>query len=77
MNSPVNFIYITDDEHLAISDDKMLDYTQRIMNYASKSLLGLIGTFDASSESNCKQILSSRYDDIVGKVQQHIDTPVP
>lgn len=40
----------------------MSDYTQRIMNYASKSLLGLIGTFDASSESNCKQILSSRYD---------------
>ena len=41
----------------------MSDYTQRIMNYASKSLLGLIGTFDASSESNCKQILSSRYDE--------------
>lgn len=77
MNSPVNFIYITDDENIAISDDKMSDYTQRIMNYASKSLLGLIGTFDASSESNCKQILSSRYDDIVGKVQQHIDTLVP
>lgn len=55
----------------------MSDYTQRIMNYASKSLLGLIGTFDASSESNCKQILSSRYDDIVDKVQQHIDTLVP
>ena len=77
LNSPVNFIYITDDENIAISDDKMSDYTQRIMNYASKSLLGLIGTFDASSESNCKQILSSRYDDIVGKVQQHIDTLVP
>lgn len=77
LNSPVNFIYITDDENRAISDDKMPDYTQRIMNYASKSLLGLIGTFDASSESNCKQILSSRYDDIVGKVQQHIDTLVP
>lgn len=77
LNSPVNFIYITDEENIAISDDKMSDYTQRIMNYASRSLLGLIGTFDASSESNCKQILSSRYDDIVGKVQQHIDTLVP
>lgn len=77
LNSPVNFIYITDEENIAISDDKVSDYTQRIMNYASKSLLGLIGTFDASSELNCKQILSSRYDDIVGKVQQHIDTLVP
>ncbi len=77
LNSPVNFIYITDDENIAISDDKVSDYTQRIMNYASKSLLGLIGTFDTSSESNCKQILASRYDDIVGKVQQHIDTLVP
>lgn len=36
-----------------------------------------MGMFDASSESNCKQNLSSRYDDIVGKVQQHIDTLVP
>ena len=77
LNSPVNFIYITDDENIAISDDKLSDYTQRIMNYASKSLLGLIGTFDASNESSCKQILSARYDDIVGKVQQHIDMLVP
>jgi len=77
LNSPVNFIYITDNENIAISDDKLSDYTQRIMNYASKSLLGLIGTFDASNETSCKQILSARYDDIVGKVQQHIDMLVP
>jgi hypothetical protein len=77
LNSPVNFIYITDNENNAISDDKISDYTQRIMNYGAKSLLGLIGSFDTSSEASCKQILSSRYDDIVGKVQKHIDTMVP
>ena len=53
------------------------DYSSRIVNYASKSLLGLVGSFDTSSEVKCKQILSDRYDDIVGKVQQHIDTLIP
>ena len=50
LNSPMNFIYITDEENIAILGDKVSDCTQRIMNYASKSLLGVIGTFDASSE---------------------------
>jgi hypothetical protein len=77
LNSPVNFIYITDNENNAISDDKISDYTQRIMNYGAKSLLGLIGNFDTSSEASCKQILASRYDDIVGKVQNHIDMMIP
>lgn len=77
LNSPVNFVYITDAENVAISDDKLGDYAGRILNYASKSLLGLLGTFDTSSEATCKQILSDRYDDIVGKVHQHIDTMIP
>lgn len=77
LNSPVNFVYITSDENLAILDDKISDYSSRIVNYASKSLLGLVGSFDTSSEVKCKQILSDRYDDIVGKVQQHIDTLIP
>lgn len=77
LNSPVNFVYITDVENIAISDDKLDDYAGRILNYASKSLLGLLGAFDTSSEITCKKILSDRYDDIVGKVQQHIDTLIP
>lgn len=77
LNSPVNFIYITDNENIAISNDKISDYTKRIENYASKCLLGLNGTFDTSSEEKCKCILSLRYDNIYGLVQQHINTLVP
>lgn len=77
LNSPINFIYITADENLAISDDKVSDYVSKITDYASKSLLGLVGNFDTSTEEKCKEILSNRYDDIVGKVQQHINALIP
>ncbi|SHI53020.1 Protein of unknown function DUF262 [Anaerovibrio lipolyticus DSM 3074] len=77
LNSPVNFVYITAAENLAISDDKLSDYAPRIKNYASKSVLGLNGDFDTSSEASCRKILSQRYDELVGKVQQHINILIP
>lgn len=77
LNSPVNFIYVTKDENIAILDEKIADYTKRITNYASKSLLGLIGEFDTSTEETCRKILSNRYDDIYGKVMDHIQILIP
>ena len=77
LNSPVNFIYVTKDENIAILDEKIADYTKRITNYASKSLLGLIGEFDTSTEEMCRKILSNRYDDIYGKVMDHIQILIP
>ena len=75
--TPVNFIYVTKDENIAILDEKIADYTKRITNYASKSLLGLIGEFDTSTEEMCRKILSNRYDDIYGKVMDHIQILIP
>ena len=60
-----------------IIDEKIADYTKRITNYASKSLLGLIGEFDTSTEEMCRKILSNRYDDIYGKVMDHIQILIP
>lgn len=77
LNTPVNFIYITERENIAISDDKLSDYAPRIKSYASKAVLGLSGTFDTSSDDKCKEILANRYDNLVGKVQQHIEILIP
>ena len=77
LNSPVNFVYITDEENILISDDKLSDYVVRIKNYSSKSLLGLVGDFNTESEDKCKKILANRFDDIVGKVIGHIDSLMP
>lgn len=77
LNTPVNFIYITNEENILISDDKLSDYAPRIANYATKMLLGLIGNFDTSSEDTCKVLLANRFDHIVGMVQNHIDGLIP
>ncbi len=77
LNTPINFVYITSEENKIISDANLADYTARITSYASKSLLGFVGNFDTSSEEACKSILGLRFDDIVGKVQQHINYLIP
>ena len=35
LNSPVNFIYVTKDENIAILDEKIADYTKRITKIIS------------------------------------------
>lgn len=52
-------------------------YPVTLLMHASKSLLGLIGEFDTSTEEMCRKILSNRYDDIYGKVMDHIQTLIP
>lgn len=77
LNSPVNFVYITDDENKLISDDKLNEYANRINTPSTKSLLGLNGTLDTSSEAKCRAILSDRYDHIEGLVLKHIEALIP
>ena len=77
LNSPVNFVYITDGENKIISDDKLSDYSERIKSYSARVALGLIGNFDAQTEEEFKTILSNRYDHIRGQVEAHIDKLIP
>jgi len=77
LNSPINFMYITKEENISISDMNLGDYAKRISSYASKALFGLIGELKTTNETECKLILSNRFDHIKGQVMQHIDSLLP
>lgn len=77
LNSPINFIYITDDENLAISDSSLSDYTNSINSPAVKTVLGLNCDLDTSTEEACRNVLENRYNNLVGLIQRHIDILVP
>ena len=77
LNSPVNFIYITDEENKSISDDKLSDYQMRVNNPSTRMLLGFAGNLDTSTEECCKSVLENRFDHINGQVRQQIDTLIP
>lgn len=77
LNSPVNFIYITDEENKSISDDRLFDYQTRINNPSTRMLLGFTGNLDTSTEESCKLVLENRFDHINGQVRQQIETLIP
>lgn len=77
LNSPVNFVYITDSENNQISDDKLSDYQKRINAYSTKYTLGLSGDLDASTEDKCKEVLRQRFDALAGQVEKHIERLIP
>lgn len=77
LNSPVNFIYITDDENKLISADRLSEYANRINNSSTKETLVLNGDLDTDTEMNCRNVLSGRFDRIKAKVNIHIDRLIP
>ena len=62
----MNFVYITDEENLLISDSKLSDYAAKINSCIAKTILGLNGDFKIASEQECKSVLESRYDNFIG-----------
>ena len=74
LNSPVNFVYITDEENLLISDSKLSDYAAKINSCIAKTILGLNGDFKIASEQDCKSVLESRYDNFIGSLKSHLGT---
>lgn len=77
LNSPINFIYITEDENWAISDSLLSDYVGSINSSAVKNFLGLNCDLDTSTEESCRNVLESRYEHLVGSIERHIDLLVP
>ena len=77
LNSPINFIYITEDENLAISDSLLSDYVGSINSSAVKNFLGLNCDLDTSTEESCRNVLESRYEHLVGLIERHINLLVP
>lgn len=73
LNSPFNFIYITDDENKAILNDKLSDYVKKIDDCAAKSILGFNGKIKADNEEECREELENRCDNFIGNLEQHIN----
>ncbi len=77
LNSPINFIYITDEENTAISDSTLADYTRDINDSAVKTILGLNCDLDTSTEESCRAVLENRYDHLIGMIKNRIDILAP
>lgn len=77
LNSPMNFIYITEGENLEISDDDLVKYQQRISAPETRETLGFSGELDAATEEKCRQILEQRFDKIEGKIHNRITMLLP
>lgn len=72
LNSPFNFIYITDDENKAISDDKLSDYVKKINDYETRSVLGFNGRISVNNEEECREELENRCNNFIGSLMQHL-----
>ena len=72
LNSPFNFIYITDEENRDILNDKLSDYVKRIDDDATKSILGLDGKICVDNEQECREVLKDRSNCFIGKVNERL-----
>lgn len=72
LNSPFNFIYITDEENRDILNDKLSDYVKRIDDDATKSILGLNGKICVDNEQECREVLKDRSNHFIGRVNERL-----
>ena len=77
LNSPINFVYITENENIAISDSSLADYTRDINDLSVRTILGLNCNLDTSTEESCRNVLENRYDNLVGMIKTRIDLLIP
>ena len=74
LNSPLNFVYITQAANGAISDDDLDKYVAKIQP-AAKSVLGLSGFVSPmDDQTKIESFLESRFDWMKGTVDNRIST---
>ncbi len=71
LNSPINFMYLTDVDNKAILEKKLSDYI-KWMDEGTKLELGLQININVDSEDECKNTLEKRYDTFEGKLSNHL-----
>ena len=77
LNSPLNFVYITSEDNNAISDEDLSNYQNRINSYSTRLTLGFTASFDILSGNNYETILSTRFDNFAGAVENRIKNLIP
>lgn len=75
LNSPLNFMYITDNANHSISNKSLAEYTQIIPTSAGLSAVGFVGVnIDATATDDMrKSILINRHTVIAQKIKHHIN----
>ena len=76
LNSPLNFVYITKADNLAISDKSLKDY-QDSLDPKSYSALHFSSLTDTSSDEKIKAILESRFTSLQGEIQARVGQLLP
>lgn len=79
LNSPLNFMYITDNANRIISNKSLAEYTQMIPASAGLGAVGFAGVnIDATStDDQRKDVLINRYASIAQKVKHRINILLP
>lgn len=79
LNSPLNFMYITDYANRTISNKSLAEYTQMIPASAGLSAVGFVGVnLDATATDDMrKDVLRNRYITIVQKIKHRINVLIP
>ena len=72
LNTPINFIYLTQTENLDISDRKLSDYIVWLDD-GIKEKVGLQCEIKVDSEDECMETLGFRYTSFVDKLNDHLD----
>lgn len=67
LNSPLNFVYITKESNLIISDMKLEDY-YAVLNGSCINVLSFNLPIDTSTPEKIKEILSNRFDQLKSKL---------
>lgn len=79
LNSPLNFMYITDHANHSISNKSLAEYTQMIPTSAGLNAVGFVGAnIDAAATDDMrKAILINRHAAIAQKIKHHINILLP
>ena len=79
LNSPLNFMYITDYANRTISNKSLAEYTQMIPASAGLSAVGFSGVnLDATATDDMrKDVLRDRYATVVQKIKHRINVLLP
>lgn len=79
LNSPLNFMYITDNANRTISNKSLAEYTQTIPMSAGLSAVGFSGVnIDATATDDMrKNVLINRHTAIAQKIKHHINILLP
>lgn len=77
LNSPLNFLYITHEDHKLISCKSIQEYQKQISSAASFSLLGFDNNFNTSSMAEIYNLMKSRHDKIRGLIINRVNKLLP